>query len=449
MGQKTGIEWTDATWTPIRARVKADAVQIAEAKGYTSFFRRVDNIAHPIPIFQPGKVGPHCERVSPGCEHCYSETNNGRCLPNNGTGLPFDRRARELVDIFLDEKILAQPLHWRSPKKVFVCSQTDLFGEWVPDEVIDRVFAVMALCPQHTFQVLTKRAGRMMSYLKKSDLRKKIAREANVMMRSDRRAGDSDALSHVFTWGRLKHAEVGEYVNYLAGIADRCWPLPNVWLGVSVEDQKRADERIPLLLQTPAAVRWISAEPLLGPIDLAHIDWVEEMKRDYAQKCEQVKETENEHILRDLLDGVRLCQWEEGRAWRNSLTGAWFDGWDGDSNPEPTHSTIDWVVAGGESGPGARPMHPDWVRSLRDQCQAAGVPFLFKQWGEWAPHPHPPKHGTNTGAGIFLRPDGVWGNQGDFWDGKAQAMDRVRKHVAGRMLDGREWNEYPEVPPCV
>jgi protein gp37 len=243
MGQKTGIEWTDATWTPIRARVKADAVQIAEAKGYTSFFRRVDNIAHPIPIFQPGKVGPHCERVSPGCEHCYSETNNGRCLPNNGTGLPFDRRARELVDIFLDEKILAQPLHWRSPKKVFVCSQTDLFGEWVPDEVIDRVVAVASLCPQHAMQALTKRAQRMCDYFNCEGVWHRVKIAAEQIAREHKIKIDFQAHRRP------------EF-------------LQNLWLGVSVEDQKRADERIPLLLQTPAAVRWISAEPLLGPIDL-------------------------------------------------------------------------------------------------------------------------------------------------------------------------------------
>src|ERR1035438_9884259 len=155
MAANPPIEGTESTWTPIRARVRADAKEIALAKGYTSL----------LPVIQPGRVGPHCQKVSPGCARCYSETNNERCLTHNGTGLPFDRRSRDLVEMFVDEKILMQPLHWKKPRRVFVCSQTDLFAEFVTDEMIDRVFAVMGLCPQHTFQVLTKRAERMIEYM--------------------------------------------------------------------------------------------------------------------------------------------------------------------------------------------------------------------------------------------------------------------------------------------
>lgn len=326
MGNKSTIEWTDASWTPIRARVKPNAGEIAKAKNYTSLIQIATDMA--------GHVGPHCERVSPGCEHCYSETNNGRCLPNNGTGLPFDRRARDLVDIFIDENILQQPLKWRTPKRVFVCNQTDLFGEWVTDEMIDRVFAVMALCPQHTFQVLSKRAERMQEYLPALGLRARIAREANALMRSNKRAGDSDALASIFTWGRLKHAEPGEYVNYLAGIADRSWPLPNVWLGVSVENQEQADKRIPLLLQTPTAAGWISAEPLLDCVTL-QFGWLNtgpgsSLHRDHNN-------------------------WSE--------------------------RGLDWVVVGGESGPGARPFNIQWARAIVNQCRAARVPVFVKQLG--------------------------------------------------------------------
>lgn len=258
MGQKTGIEWTDATWTPLRARVRADALDIATTKGYTSL----------LPIIKPGRVGPHCEHVSLGCENCYSETNNGRCLTHNGTGLPFDRRVRDLVDPFVDEKILQQPLHWKKPRKIFVCSQTDLFGEWVTDEMIDDVFAITVQCPQHTFQVLTKRPERML---------------------------------HVMT----KVVRTQKF-----------WPMPNVWLGVSCENQATADERIPLLLQTPAAVRFISYEPALEKVD--------------------------------------FYQW---------LGGKW----------------IDQIIIGAESGRGARPFSEDWARSTRDQCINAGTAFFYKQ----------------------------------------------------------------------
>lgn len=294
MGAATAISWTDATWTPVRARVKDDAAAIAEQKGYESLIQIAGEMA--------GRVGPHCEKASPGCQNCYSETNNARCLPHNGTGLPFDRRSRNLVDIFLDEKILLQPLRWKKGRRIFVCSQTDLFGEFVPDELIDRAFAVMALCPQHTFQVLTKRAERM----------ERWATERT----GSSRAIDVRIYKHVFreNGGPLGNAFPG-------------WPLPNVWMGASCEDQRRADERIPHLLRTPAAVRFLSCEPLLEEIDLDS----EEANGLHALGC--------------------------------------------DCAPK-----IDWVIAGAESGLGARPCSEDWIRSLRDQCQAAGTAFFYKQW---------------------------------------------------------------------
>jgi protein gp37 len=310
MSAKSSIEWTDATWTPIRARVKQDAAQIARDKGYTSLAQIAERMV--------GRVGPHCEHASPGCDFCYSETGNLRCLPHNGTGLPFDRRSRDLVEVFVDQDILLQPLHWRKPRMVFVCSQTDLFGEFVTDEMIDRVFAVMALCPQHTFQVLTKRAERMRAYFCQMAAEKDVQRWSNASVE----IADSPCASNV--------------------VEDAGYPLPNVWLGVSVEDQQRADERIiPHLLATPAAVRWVSYEPALGPVDFTRLrpkgcsGWIDALN-------------EREHRGPSIFD---------------SLVG------------------LDWVVVGGESGPGARPFDIAWARNTAAQCEAAKVPVFVKQLG--------------------------------------------------------------------
>jgi protein gp37 len=193
----------------------------------------------------------------------------------------------------LHEDRLEQPLHWKTPRRVFVNSLSDLFHPDVPNAFIDRVFFTMALAPQHRFQVLTKRPDRMRDY---------IAR---------------------FVWSTITFIHQ--------------WPLPNVWLGVSVENQHFADERIPLLLQTPAAVRFISAEPLLGPVDL---------------------EKSN-----PLWAGVRLA---DGERW----TG--------------TGGKLDWVIVGGESGPGARPFDLAWGRSIVSECRRQGVPCFVKQLGAFA-----------------------------------------------------------------
>ena len=380
MSETTAIEWTDSTWSPIRVRVKQDAAAIARAKSYTSLVPIAERMA--------GRVGQHCEHVSPGCEHCYAETNNHRCLPGNGTGLPYDRRSRELVEAFVDEKALLQPFHWRwiraasssavRNRRIFVENQSDLFGEWVPDELLDRVFAVMALCPEHVFQLLTKRPERMLAYV----------------MDCARPLGRQNALREaiVEVGANLPEVEVLKakvLVSGSNGAVQQNWrPLPNVWLGVSVENQAAADERIPLLLQTPAAVRFLSCEPLLGPVDISshRIPWM----------------------------------WSAG---------------------------LHWVIAGGESGPGARPMHPDWARGLRDQCNAAGRPFFFKQWGEWAPY-NALRDGDYTQK-SFMYPDGrvlaFDEPNPDGLDFRAwQGMARPGKKAAGGLLDGREWREFPE-----
>lgn len=303
MADKSKIEWTDASWTPIRARNRASS-----------------------------KVGWHCEHASPGCEHCYAESMNKRL----GTGLAFKPGHRKDVELHLDEKMLLAPLRWEKPRAIFVCSMTDLFAEFVPDEWIDRIFAVMALCPQHRFQVLTKRSGRMRDYFVEPSVAERIDCDmgAIIASRVDPLARRSDDL-------RAR-----------APSLDEAWPLPNVWLGVSVEDQRRADERIPDLLATAAALRFLSCEPLLGPVDLDHVKFFDRETKGGGSEA----------------------------GWESALNGRRFNIWlDGDLVGEPK---IDWVIAGGESGPGARGSTQEveaWMRSLRDQCSVAGVSFFGKQ----------------------------------------------------------------------
>ncbi|MBN7455251.1 DUF5131 family protein [Mycobacteroides abscessus] len=327
MGDKTGIEWADATWSPVTG----------------------------------------CTRVSDGCLNCYIE----RSTPIRIAGRRFDGEGiGSSLAVQLHPNRLDWPIRKRDGKKIFVCSQADLFHDDVPDEYIARVFAVMALAPQHTFQVLTKRHGRMRSLLSSDDFRSEVTQ----------------------TFVGWAVEDLSLKTGHLESATGDRWPLPNVWLGVSAEDQKRADLRIPALLDTPAAVRWISAEPLLGPVNL-HTDPIE--------------------------------------------AGTPFWG-----------SQLDWVVVGGESGSGARPMHPDWARSLRDQCVAAGVPFLFKQWGEWVPE-RLGLHGCNAPA-AFLSTDGqvrllVDGKPAyaPFAPAGDMTIRRVGKKRAGRELDGRTWGQYP------
>ena len=236
------IEWTDETWNPTRG----------------------------------------CSRVSAGCDNCYAIREARRMDHPGGSygGLTRIRDGRpdwSGVVRFVPEQ-LQKPLRWQKPRRVFVDSMSDLFHESLPDDVLDRVFEIMARCPQHTFQILTKRPENMLRWL--------------------------------------------EAPSRLAWPPDE-WPLPNVWLGVSVEDQATADERIPLLLEVPAAKRFVSYEPALGPVDLSRFMWP---SRAFA---------------------------------------------------------LDWIIVGGESGPRARPFALEWARAVRDQCREAGVAFFLKQMGRW------------------------------------------------------------------
>jgi protein gp37 len=304
-----------------------------------------------------------CRKVSAGCDHCYAERLvNGRMRNRYPAG--FDT-------VVLHHDRLEQPLRWRRPRKVFVNSLSDVFEEQVPDAFIVQLFAVMAIAERHTFQVLTKRPGRTVSLLNG---------------RCDCRGGHAPGI-HFRSQVQYQTHLLGREINLMER-----WPLPNVWLGTSVENQRWADVRIPKLLEAPAAVRFLSCEPLLGPIDIS--PWLP-------------------------------CHCPEGPA--SMPAGCAECAHPANARPSPSDATpIDWVIVGGESGPGARPMHPDWARSLRDQCVAAHVPFLFKQWGE-----HRWVASARYDAETRCRVDGP------------SVPERVGKSAAGRELEGRNWDQFP------
>lgn len=321
MSDNTGIEWTDATWNPVTG----------------------------------------CTKVSEGCDHCYAET-----FAERFRGVPGHHFERGF-DVVLRPERLITPLTWKRPRRIFVNSMSDLFHERVPDEYIAKVFAVMVAARRHTFQVLTKRPGRMHSLLSSprfESLAVKASMVNEVRSRTD----------HYLEWA---------------------WPAPNVWLGVSAENQKWANVRVPILLDTPSAVRFLSCEPLLGEISL---------------------------FANSKID---------------------------------TGTLVDWVIVGGESGPGARPMHPRWARQLRDECVTYGIPFLFKQRGEWTwnepgtftmpAKPYTDRVAVMHGAGMTAmtrtNPFNPFQVGHPFW---ATRIERVGKKAAGRELDGRTWDEYPQ-----
>ena len=244
------------------------------------------------------------------------------------------------------------PLLWKQPKRILL--ECDIFHENVSREFIRAVFETMRRANWHTYQILTKRPERMFKE----------------MCDATDRIDGFDSGGHIPT------------------------SFPHVWLGVSVEDQKRADERIPWLLRTPGAVRFLSCEPLLGPVDI-------------------IKPMPSE-------DWIAI----------------------GRGHP----AEIDLVVVGGESGHGARPMHPDWVRSIRDQCQEADVPFFFKGWGEWQNGSAKGKHNQivlNTGR-VFSEADTRGADEREWNLANPTMMAKVGKRAAGRLLDGRTWDEFPK-----
>lgn len=335
MADKTGIEWADATWNPL--------------------------------------VG--CSAVSPGCDHCYAARESAGRLKHLPVYSGLTDRHGQFNGIIrmLPERLL-QPYRWKRPRRIFVNSMSDLFHRDVDYEFVAKVFAAMALAPQHHYLMLTKRPHYMVDIV--NDTGGLISFQSEVRLSLERLAPD----------------RVPSLTDLWAG-----WPLPQVWLGTSIESNRyvwRANH----LRATEAAVRWLSLEPLLGP-------------------------------LPDL-----------------DLTG------------------IDWVVVGGESGPGARPMHPQWVRDIRDRCLAEGVPFLFKQWGEYRPaairdddsdqmvggrvYDNPrggtasPAFRTAPGQWRLMRPGERRQNGDTMLDDDTIAI-RLGKKRAGRTLDGRTWDQFP------
>lgn len=308
MADGTNIEWTDATWNVITG----------------------------------------CTVTSPGCTNCYAMRLAGTRLASHPSraGLTREVNGNHVWNgtVRFNDQWLLQPLRWSKPRMIFVCAHGDPFHRDVPDEWILRTFAVMIAAPQHIYQVLTKRSDRMRKFMQ---------------WLCETEQG-SDAL-----------------IDAVEGIApetdlDFDLPAKHIWLGVSAENQTYWDGRVDDLRQTPAAVRWVSVEPMLGPV---------------------------------------------------------YDKFELDD--------IDWIVLGGENGP--RPMHPGWARMLRDQSASCNVPFMFKQWGSWAP---------------LENADGYWPTYEDkacrinlagVRDIGGWPMQMVGKGKAGRLLDGREHNGYPEV----
>lgn len=363
MGASTKISWADASWSPITG----------------------------------------CSPCSEGCRRCYAAAIAKRFWGDR----PFS-------DVRFHPDRLDQPLRWRKPRKIFVVSMGDLFHDdtfllsspfntglnfslnsYIPytdHPMLDAIFAVMERSLNHIFILLTKRPENMSRYfsavqkhkLKYADKFKDCPTEE---MRNSPAAQDAKKSA----------------VN----------PIPNhIWIGVTAENQKQADKRIPILLDIPAAVRFVSIEPMLGKVELGH-----HLKGACMEHCESIMQTS--------CPGGKCITRDEG---------------------------IDWVICGGESGPGAKPMHPDWARSIRDQCQKAGVPFFFKQWGEWIPITQSVK-GTSCRKMISMFPDGEINGKlrnlyKELQEGEGVQVGGefhllVGKKKAGRILDGKEWTEFP------
>lgn len=292
---KTSIQWTDYSWNPVTG----------------------------------------CTPVSPGCAHCYA-----RRMAKRLAGRAGYPEAPHEFDVALQPNRLEEPLRWKKPHMVFVCSMSDLFHEDVPFGFIKDVFRVMHSAKTHTFQILTKRPERMLEF---------------------------------FNWGE----------GYFTWATDNI--LTNVWLGVTVENQEQANKRIPVLLQIPAAVRFVSVEPMLGHVDISP------------------------YLPHEVDSG----------------------GFDPQGYPiNITNPGIDWVICGGESGPDARPMNPEWARALRDQCQKANVPFFFKQFGTWIPNYEFDQSGEESA-------DNLWYNT------LYSSRMRVGKDKDG-YLDGKQHHEFPK-----
>lgn len=320
---RSKIEWTEKVWNPVRG----------------------------------------CAPVSEGCRHCYAARFAHRFSADGqlyeGLTRMTDHGPVWTGEVREVREFLNKPLRWKRPYRIFVNSMSDLFHPEVSPVFVDQVLEIMMACPQHIFQVLTKRPERLEEKLYGED------------------------------GGLIRALGGGDYV-------------PNLWLGTSVEDQAALDKRLPELMSIPAAVRWLSMEPLLGPVEIP----TEFLTGEYAVE---------DH---------------------------------GGAMMEAMGPRLDWVVVGGESGPNARPMDPAWVRAIRDQCDEFGVPFLFKQWGEWGPVEG--ELTTKHVEGLHYQPGTrelkVLDDQGQahtYYRLEEGWMEWLGKHAAGRELDGKIWDEYP------
>jgi protein gp37 len=272
---------------------------------------------------------------------------------------------RDKVETFLDYSKLYALLKRKKPTKFFWCDMTDLFGAWVSQDQIDTCFAAMVLAEQHTHQILTKRSARLMQYM-------------NDPMTPMRVLVAMQKLNAPLKWNIVFDSDA--------------WPPPNIWCGVSAGNQEQADARVTQLLSTKAAIRFVSAEPLLGLIEMPGL-------------CFHSSADPNQH------------------------------------DHSQCATTLDWIIVGGESGPGARPMGSDWVRGLRDQCIAAGVAFFFKQWGAWVPPTQNMCVLHGSGGTHEYVPNGRRHSKN--CPNAKEYVVRVGKKRAGRELDGREWSEFP------
>lgn len=300
-----------------------------------------------------------CSRVSEGCRHCYAEAQaarivrmgKGRFTIYNDLVKTVGGEARWTGKVVLVPEVLAQPLKWREPSTVFVNSMSDLFHESLTNEQIAAVFGVMAACPQHTFIILTKRAERLPKWYEwleehiEQDAEEWSGRDCGTSIHDARRDCLLEYLDETASAALAGHC--APQAKAIPDDAARAWPLPNVWIGVSVENQEAADERIPHLLATPAAVRILSCEPLLGPLDLTD-------RLGVWTSCPEC----GRNVPVDEDGCCTMC------------------------GEDAVHYGVDWVIAGCESGPGARPCDVAWLRSLRDQCMAVSGPFFLKQAAE-------------------------------------------------------------------
>ena len=358
MAARTLIEWTDATWNVVNG----------------------------------------CSVLSPGCKHCYAMRLAGTRLRNHPSraGLTIDTAAGPVWNgqIRINWDIIDQPLRWARPRMIFANAHGDMFHEAVPMDTIAQIYGTAVAAHHlrgHITQYLTKRADRQRDLLNRPEFWERVNTTAEMLVMDrtdplDRRSDDARATLRGY---------------------DPDTPPPGIWAGVSAEDQERWDERTDLLMETPAFVRWVSVEPMLGPI---------------------IGSAPADKIFR--------------------MLSTWYgpDGFD-DTGAQPERTRmpgyfprVDWVVCGGESGPGARPLHPDWARSMRDQCEAAGVPFFFKQWGSCAPL----MGARPAQSGLAAWPDGsVRSGHAASRGGPGIAMFRGTKKITGRLLDGVAHNGMP------